>query len=110
MNTPDFELYCGSWNGQFKLPSGVISNDLVFEGVSGSATASGTGISSVTAKITYSPQPVANYIMHSFADGSTGSDGFPKGNVTFYLIRKSDKKKMLIEDIDYHNYVPITIS
>lgn len=104
------ELYCGSWNGQFKLPSGVISNDLVFEGLSGSATASGTGISSVTAKITYSPQPVANYIMHSFADGSTGSDGFPKGNVAFYLIRKSDKKKMFIEDIDYHNYVPITIS
>ena len=105
-----FNMYCGSWGGYFKLLDGQVKNTLEFQDVSGSATASGTGVSSVVAKFTYSNQPVANYLMYSFTAESNDSSGYPKGDVMVSLKRKSDNKTMISSDLDYHNYTPITIS
>lgn len=110
MSLYQIELYCGSWGGYFKMLNGSVSNDLIFDNLSGSATTSGTGTQNVVPKITYSGQPIANYIMHAFTAESVDSTGYPKGKVIFYLRRKSDKKVVLSEELDYHNYVPITIS
>lgn len=102
-------LSCISWGGRFKFLNGSTTSSSTYSDLSGIATASGSGDYTVTAKITYSGQQVANYIMHSFTEDSVDSTNYPKGLIDFSFRRKSDQKVLYSTGINYRNRIIISI-